>query len=147
MNWTAKDYSLPEGKLWTFRGWYSYGLRELPGLVICVPLIALLAWGFYSLLGNFSQMYPSLAPTRSACVSLCIGAVPFSACVLSRFVWWGCFAVTLLIYPLAPSVSSLLLGLLLLAVPFRCVLRAVVVFCRNGRAADYVHVIGVSGLR
>ena len=147
MNWTAKDYSLPEGKLWTLRGWYSYGLRELPGLLIFVPLVALLAWGFYSLLSNFSQTYPTLEPTRSACLSLCVGAVPFSACILSRFVWWGFLGVTLLMYPLAPGLSSSLLGLLLLAVPFRCVLRAVVVFCRNGRAADYVHVIGVSGLR
>lgn len=147
MKWSTKDSSLPEGKLWTLKGWYSYGLRELLGLVILLPVVALLAWGGYSMVSNLCQTYPALAPAKSACLSICMGAVPVSACIFSRFVWWGSLLVTLLMYLVAPGLSSWLLGLILLAVPFRCVFCAVAVFLRNGRAPDYVHVVGVSGWR
>ena len=134
-------------KLWTLGKWYRQGLLELRGLLITVPFVALLAWGAYTLISSVCSMYPSLASVPNACVWVCVVAVPVSACVFCRFFWWGGLAASILMFSVTPGLSSWLLGLLFIALPFRCVIHAFIAFHRRGRAAEYVHVTGVSGWR
>ena len=77
MPFIKRDYSLAEGKLWTFRGWYRHGLQEVQALIVDVPLVALLAWLLHTLVGNISQTLSKLgAGHPSVFVALCgFGAV------------------------------------------------------------------------
>jgi len=147
MPFIKRDYSLAEGKLWTFRGWYRHGLQEVQALIVDVPLVALLAWLLHTLVGNISQSYPSLAQATQVFLWLCVVSVPFSALVFSRFVWWAALIVAVLIYPVLCGVSAWMFSALICAVPFRGLWSAFCHLCRTGSAAQYVHVIGVSGWR
>ena len=147
MPFIKRDYSLAEGKLWTFRGWYRHGLQELKALILEVPLVALLAWILHTLVGNVAQTYPSLSQASQVFLSLCVASVPFSALVFSRFLWWAGLIVAVLIHPVAYAVSGWMFAALILAVPFRCVWAGFCHVCRNGSAGQYVHVVGVSEWR
>jgi hypothetical protein len=135
------------GKLWTFGKWYRQGLAELKGLLITVPFVALLAWGAYTLISSVCPMYPMLASVPKACLPVCVAVVPLSACIFCRFFWWGGLAASILVFPFMAGLSSWVFGLLLIALPFRCVIQAFIAFHRRGRAAENVHVVGVSGWR
>jgi hypothetical protein len=145
MGFIHKDYSLPEGKWWTLRGWYRHGVQELKALIILLPLVALLAWGAYTMISGLCRMYPELARAGQVYFWVCVAAVPFSALIFSRFLWWGALVLAVVIYPVAYGLSAWVLGLLLVAIPLRGVFALICLFGREGRAPEYVHVIGVSG--
>ena len=147
MPFIKKDYSLAEGKLWTFRGWYRHGLQEFKALIVEVPLVALLAWLLHAFVGYVAQAYPTLSQASEVLSWLCVASVPFSALVFSRFLWWAGLLAAVLMYPVAFALSGWMFTALILAVPFRAVWAAFCHICRNGSAAQYVHVIGLSGWR